>query len=78
MGRNKGYRTSKRIEIEPLVIKEFNRTKLKKGEKVIDNRDSTIAKIFGVKTSLVSEILIEYLDLKFERIRNEHAITRNS
>jgi hypothetical protein len=55
-------------KIKKDIIKEFNRTELKPNEKIIDNTCSTIAKIVGVKTTIVSSVLEEYLDNKINNI----------
>lgn len=50
------------------VLAEFYRVKLKDGEKIINNSDSTIAKITGVQKSEVQFIISRDLDEHFKRL----------
>lgn len=51
------------------VIALFNRTELREGEEVIDNRDSKMAKELNLPTSMVSDTVSDYLNLKIDKIK---------
>lgn len=55
-------------ELRACVLKEFYRTKLKKGEIIIDNRTNVIAKKCKTTWFLASDIIQEDLDAKIKRI----------
>ena len=50
------------------IISLFNRTELRDGEEVIDNRDPSIAKELGLNLSVVTKEITMYLDDKFSII----------
>lgn len=62
------FRTVETPAIVKRVLKEFYRTELKPNETIIDNRDSTIAKLTGVSVSLVNKIVTRDLDNKFREV----------
>ena len=53
---------------EERVIELFNRTELRDGESVIDNRDSVMAKELGLPVKFVSDVTYNYLDSKFRKV----------
>lgn len=55
-------------EIDKKIIDLLNRTELRDGEEIIDNRDSAISKELGVPVKYVYIVIEEYLSLKREKI----------
>ncbi len=57
------------------ILSLFYRTELYFGEKIVDNRDTTIANELGLKTTTVSNYISNHLDFKFtelnKKINNE-------
>lgn len=53
------------------ILALFYRTKLYHNEKVIDNRDSVIAKELGLKTITVSYFLYEHLIKKYKKLNKK-------
>ena len=49
------------------IIKLFTRG-LRKGEKVVDNRDKTIAKETNINQSIVCKVITNFLDNKFNNL----------
>ena len=54
------------------VINLFNRTELREGELIIDNRSSKIAKELSYPTAMVDETISEYLNLKIDKINSKN------
>lgn len=52
------------------VLKLFYRTKLRRGEMIIDNRDSVIAKETGLPQHTVQSIIASDLDIKIDKVNN--------
>ena len=50
--------------LEQKGINLFNRTELRPGEDVVDNRDTTIAKEMNMTVAVVCRIITMYLDRK--------------
>lgn len=63
--------------MEP-VLKLFYRTRLRKEEKVIDNRSTTIAKELGISPKTVTDILDIHLNEKFKRLHEKHKVLRKT
>ena len=53
------------------ILSLFYRTKLYHNEKVIDNRDSVIAKELGLKTSVVCGFLSRHLIKKYKKLNKK-------
>ena len=53
------------------ILALFYRTKLYHNEKVIDNRDSVIAKELGLKTAVVSYFLYIHLIKKYKKLNEK-------
>ena len=60
------------------VMDLFYRTKLREGEKVIDNRDSHIAKELGLTTQIVCVIITKNLNEKMKELNNRPELTEDS
>ena len=60
------------------VMNLFYRTKLREGEKVIDNRDSHIAKELGLSTQIVCVIITRNLNEKMKELNNRPELTEDS
>jgi len=61
-------------EYNDKVMDLFYRTKLREGEKVIDNRDSFIAKELGIHTQEVCRIISRNLDDKFAELNVKYEL----
>ena len=55
-----------------LILKEFYRTKLKKGEKIIDNRDGTIAKKLNINVYIVAVFLQAEMQRKEDKLKRKY------
>ena len=49
------------------IINAFNRTELREGEKVVDNRDETISNELNLPIGVVRDTLIKYSNLQLEK-----------